>query len=91
MNRIQALEIQKSKAEEIRDEAIKALEKAGRRVARVNSEIMHAQSETVVSTVMDVTCSECGADVRTERLFSEHYVIPDWRYANLGNCPNKSY
>ncbi len=34
------------------------------------------------------TCGQCGADVRTERLFSEHFVIPNPQYPNLGDCPN---
>jgi hypothetical protein len=35
-----------------------------------------------------LTCGKCGAIHETEADFAAHYVIPDERYLNLGNCPN---
>lgn len=34
-------------------------------------------------------CSGCGADVSTEGRFARHFVLPDLRYWNLGDCPDK--
>lgn len=35
-----------------------------------------------------LTCSGCGTYLETEADFAKHFVIPDIRYLNLGNCPN---
>ena len=34
-------------------------------------------------------CSGCGEKIVTEADFAKHFIIPDVRYFNLGNCPNK--
>lgn len=35
-----------------------------------------------------LTCGGCGEYLRTEKDFAQHFIIPDTRYLNLGNCPN---
>lgn len=35
----------------------------------------------------EVHCA-CGVDVSTEGRFLRHYVLPDLRYWNLGECPS---
>jgi hypothetical protein len=34
-------------------------------------------------------CRTCGAVFRTDYEFWNHYVVPDERYLNLGECPTK--
>lgn len=34
-------------------------------------------------------CSSCGAEIGTEALFAQHFIIPDARYLGLGYCPVK--
>jgi hypothetical protein len=36
-----------------------------------------------------ISCSRCGTEFETEADFAKHYLIPDERYLNLGECPNK--
>lgn len=50
----------------------------------------HALSGASVSADGSPTlCTGCGADVSTERQFSEHYVIPNPNLYNLGHCPTR--
>jgi hypothetical protein len=39
----------------------------------------------------DIVCSGCGKPLETEAGFAKHFVIPDERFLNLGNCPVKDY
>lgn len=32
---------------------------------------------------------ECGHPLPTEAEFAKHFVVPDLRFLNLGNCPNR--
>jgi hypothetical protein len=34
-------------------------------------------------------CSGCGTVLANEAEFAAHFVVPDERYMNLGNCPMK--
>lgn len=34
-------------------------------------------------------CVRCRVELPTEGAFARHFVIPDARYLNLGNCPTK--
>jgi hypothetical protein len=36
-----------------------------------------------------LTCPACHAPLPTEADFARHFVIPDLRYWNLGNCPHE--
>ena len=38
-------------------------------------------------TVFGRPCIGCGTMLETEADFAQHFVIPDERYLNLGNCP----
>lgn len=35
-------------------------------------------------------CVRCGEILHTEGDFARHFVVPDERYLNLGNCPTKT-
>lgn len=65
------------------------LRRAREELDRLNHDREHALSDTQVNPNEPARCTGCGADVSTERLFSEHYVIPDPMVYNVGNCPNK--
>lgn len=41
------------------------------------------------ATKCDRRCSGCGVYLTTEEDFARHYVIPNERFLNLGECPNK--
>jgi len=34
-------------------------------------------------------CTGCGKILETEKDFRSHFLIPDERYLNLGECPDK--
>lgn len=34
-------------------------------------------------------CSFCGEPLPTEGAFARHFVVTDYRYPNLGECPAK--
>jgi len=48
-----------------------------------------AELEWMTDTPFAGECSGCGEKLLTEKDFAQHYVIPDERYPNLGNCPNR--
>lgn len=88
MNRIEALR-RKIADEESRIVAQRyALELSERTLRHLEFQLTHAQSDTPVGDGT-TRCSGCGEDVSTEAKFSQHYVIPDYRLANIGHCPNK--
>lgn len=82
MNKIEALERQLA-------EATARFESVQKQLARINAMLKHAKSDQRVKADEDAQCARCGADVSTELLFSLHYVIPDYRLENVGNCPEK--
>jgi DNA repair exonuclease SbcCD ATPase subunit len=90
MNRLEALQHQLGVNAEDIVRATRALEFAQRRKKSLEEQLVHATSETPVFSDRNATCKTCGADVRTEALFTAHYVITDWRYPNLGECPTKN-
>lgn len=89
MNKIEAIDWQKGRVDDEIADLENRLRQAHKTLRRLNEAREHALSDTLVSVVEPARCSGCGADVSTERLFSEHFVIPDPRYYNLGHCPNK--
>lgn len=89
MNKIEAIDWQKDRVRNEIYELEDRLRRARSELERLDRATEHALSETLVSVVEPARCSGCGEDVSTERLFSLHYVIPDPRFFNLGNCPNK--
>lgn len=83
MNKIEALESNLA-------DAHGDLERAQRQVTYLTERLDLARSDQPVSADGSPThCGGCGADVSTERLFSEHYVIPDRRLTNIGHCPTR--
>lgn len=36
-----------------------------------------------------LNCAGCDEFLATEGDFARHFIIPDHRYKNLGNCPNR--
>lgn len=44
--------------------------------------------EGLKETPCNLECSGCGAVLETEWDFASHFVIPDERFLNLGNCPS---
>jgi hypothetical protein len=90
MNKIEAIQRQREQADKELADARRAVEVAESWLRRLKEAEQHALSDTLVAPGGEpAACTGCGADVHTERLFSEHYVIPDWRYYNLGYCPIK--
>lgn len=56
-------------------------------VALANTPFLKASDDRTGS--VPGTCSECGADIGTEAMFAQHFIVPDRRYLNLGYCPDK--
>lgn len=46
--------------------------------------------EGLQNTEFGRACSGCGEILETEWDFAKHFVIPDERYLNLGDCPKKA-
>jgi hypothetical protein len=36
-----------------------------------------------------ISCDRCRTEFGTEADFAKHYLVPDERYPNLGNCPTR--
>lgn len=89
MNKIEAIDWQKQRMLAEIAELEASLLRMRKEVQRLDDARQHALSDTLVSVVEPARCSGCGEDVSTERLFSEHFIISDPRYYNLGYCPNK--
>jgi len=94
MNKVEALKKQLAVEQARVTKAAKALQAAEWSVLFLEGEIRHAESDTPLrighdGTMVPVRCPTCGEDVSTERLFSQHFVIPDWRYPSIGNCPKR--
>lgn len=89
MNKIEAIDWRKERMLTEIGKLEAELSRARKELERLERDRKHALSDTLVSVVEPARCSGCGEDVSTERLFSLHYVIPDPRFYNLGNCPNK--
>ena len=41
-------------------------------------------------TPCELNCSSCGKYLATQADFADHFLIPDERYWNLGNCKETS-
>lgn len=48
---------------------------------------LDATIDGLARTNCGLKCSGCGQWLASEREFAEHFVIPDERYLNLGDCP----
>ena len=54
------------------------------RAAEIQSEL-----DDLEKTNYGGTCPGCNEYMGTEKDFAQHLTIPDPRYINLGNCPNR--
>lgn len=52
---------------------------------------IRAQLQGMDETLFGYRCTGCGELLATEGDFARHYTIPDTRYLNLGDCPNKGF
>lgn len=43
--------------------------------------------EGLKNTPCNIRCSGCGKLLESEYDFAAHFIIPDERYLNLGECP----
>lgn len=61
------------------------------RLATAREEVARLESTLagLDATPCGLTCDGCGAELETEGDFARHFTIPDSRYLNLGNCPNR--
>lgn len=41
------------------------------------------------NTPCGVPCTGCGTVLVTEADFAKHFTVPDLRFLNLGDCPNR--
>jgi predicted nucleotidyltransferase len=57
--------------------------------ARSILESFEAQLQYLENTKFGGECSYCGLYLETEADFAKHYLVPDERLYNLGNCPQK--
>ena len=89
MKKIEAIDWQRTQVIRELERARRVVDNLEIRLGHLDSAKQHAMSNTPVFSDRNATCIRCGADVRTERLFSEHYIISDPNYYNLGHCPNK--
>ena len=44
--------------------------------------------EDLEHTHCGLSCDGCGTRLETEADFARHFVLPDGRYLNLGECPH---
>src|SRR4051812_18925499 len=49
---------------------------------------LRAQLDGLDNTPCGLTCTGCGQKLDTEGDFARHFIVPDSRYLNLGDCPN---
>ena len=45
--------------------------------------------DSLIKTALDLKCAGCGVQLNSEAEFAKHFRIPDERYLNLGECPDK--
>lgn len=57
--------------------------------AQVKYERIREYRELLQLTPLELPCAGCGTTLETEWDFASHFVIPDERYLNLGECPNR--
>jgi len=57
----------------------------------ISAEELAALDRTPTSrhNVGPMKCVRCRIELATEGDFARHFLIPDERYLNLGNCPSK--
>jgi hypothetical protein len=90
MNKFEAIARQREQVVDDLREAQQRVTSCEEHLEHLDWATRHAWSEQSISADGSPTyCSRCGADVSTERLFSLHFEIPDWRYYNLGHCPER--
>lgn len=67
------------------------LETAKRAVAAIEAELEWARNTPFQfpGTAEPGQCSKCKTELATEEAFWKHYLVPDERFVNLGQCPNK--
>jgi hypothetical protein len=63
------------------------LEEAKLVVQRLEDEIKYLENTPFVVNGTG-ECSGCREVLATEKDFAKHFLIPDERFLNLGNCPN---
>jgi hypothetical protein len=68
-------------------EASDALREANEAAAR--AEQAYLSLVGLENTPCGLRCSGCDTFLATEADFAKHFRIPDRRYKNLGECPNK--
>lgn len=54
---------------------------------RVNLENAEKYLKGLERTPCGLKCAGCQTVLKTEADFAKHFVIPDERYLNLGDCP----
>lgn len=59
------------------------------RLAEARAKVAELERELagLEATPFSRGCSVCGVALPTEAAFARHFVIPDERYLNLGECP----
>lgn len=55
--------------------------------ARADAERIENDLAWMERTPCGLRCSGCGLLLLTEAEFAKHFVLPDTRYLNLGDCP----
>lgn len=43
------------------------------------------------NTNCGITCPGCSMYLRTEKDYAQHFNVPDPRYLEFGNCPNRKW
>lgn len=90
MNKIEAIDWQRAQIQARVEELGKEIARLVERDNHLEAQRRYSLSDAKTRVEGSMSCTGCGADVSTERLFSEHFVIPDPQYYNLGYCPNKA-
>lgn len=59
------------------------------RAAEMRAEVEKLEREIagLARTPFSGKCSGCGERLETEAAFAGHFVVPNERYLNLGECP----
>lgn len=57
--------------------------------AQRQADLLAHQLEGLDNTPCGLKCGGCGTLLVTEGDFARHFTIPDPRFLNLGNCPEK--
>lgn len=62
-----------------------------KRLAGAQAEVdaLAGQIQGLAAQPFDGECLTCGFYMATEADFARHYIVPDPRYLNMGECPTK--